>query len=129
MKRIILILLIILELFIIKIPKYEELNNLVIIKEIAVEYSKDKYTIYLKEIIPIKANQGINYKYKIYKETSTSIKKAYNKIVSKTKKKLYLNKVKTLTTNIKNTDKIKNEIKIKPESIIHSNNISNKFKD
>ena len=69
MKRIILILLIILELFIIKIPKYEELNNLVIIKEIAVEYSKDKYTIYLKEIIPIKANQGINYKYKIYKET------------------------------------------------------------
>ena len=129
MKRIILILLIILELFIIKIPKYEELNNLVIIKEIAVEYSKDKYTIYLKEIIPIKANQGINYKYKIYKETSTSIKKAYNKIVSKTKKKLYLNKVKTLTTNIKNTDKIKNELKIKPKSIIHSNNISNKFKD
>lgn len=129
MKRIILILLIILELFIIKIPKYEELNNLVIIKEIAVEYSKDKYTIYLKEIIPIKANQGINYKYKIYKETSTSIKKAYNKIVSKTKKKIYLNKVKTLTTNIKNTDKIKNELKIKPESIIHSNNISNKFKD
>lgn len=129
MKRIILILLIILELFIIKIPKYEELNNLVIIKEIAVEYSKDKYTIYLKEIIPIKANQGINYKYKIYKETSTSIKKAYNKIVSKTKKKLYLNKVKTLTTNIKNTDKIKNELKIKPESIIHSNNISNNFKD
>lgn len=129
MKRIILILLIILELFIIKIPKYEELNNLVIIKEIAVEYSKDKYTIYLKEIIPIKANQGINYKYKIYKETSTSIKKAYNKIVSKTKKKLYLNKVKTLTTNIKNIDKIKNELKIKPESIIHSNNISNKFKD
>ena len=123
MKRIILI------LIIIKIPKYEELNNLVIIKEIAVEYSKDKYTIYLKEIIPIKANQGINYKYKIYKETSTSIKKAYNKIVSKTKKKLYLNKVKTLTTNIKNTDKIKNELKIKPESIIHSNNISNKFKD
>ena len=129
MKRIILILLIILELFIIKIPKYEELNNLVIIKEIAVEYSKDKYTIYLKEIIPIKANQGINYKYKIYKETSTSIKKAYNKIVSKTKKKLYLNKAKTLTTNIKNTDKIKNELKIKPESIIHSNNISNNFKD
>ena len=129
MKRIILILLIILELFIIKIPKYEELNNLVIIKEIAVEYSKDKYTIYLKEIIPIKANQGINYKYKIYKETSTSIKKTYNKIVSKTKKKIYLNKVKTLTTNIKNTDKIKNELKIKPESIIHSNNISNKFKD
>ena len=129
MKRIILILLIILELFIIKIPKYEELNNLVIIKEIAVEYNKDKYTIYLKEIIRIKANQGINYKYKIYKETSTSIKKAYNKIVSKTKKKLYLNKVKTLTTNIKNTDKIKNELKIKPESIIHSNNISNKFKD
>ena len=83
----------------------------------------------LHEIIPIKANQGINYKYKIYKETSTSIKKAYNKIVSKTKKKIYLNKVKTLTTNIKNTDKIKNELKIKPESIIHSNNISNKFKD
>ena len=125
MKKIILILLIIIELFIIKIPKYEELNNLAIIKEIAIEYKENKYTIYLKEIIPIKDNQGINYKYKIYKETSTTIKKAYNKIKNKTKKKIYLNKVQKLKTNIKNTNKIKNELQIKPKSIIHSNNFKN----
>lgn len=125
MKKIILILLIIIELFIIKIPKYEELNNLAIIKEIAIEYKENKYTIYLKEIIPIKDNQGINYKYKIYKETSSTIKKAYNKIKNKTKKKIYLNKVQKLKTNIKNTNKIKNELQIKPKSIIHSNNFKN----
>ena len=125
MKKIILILLIIIELFIIKIPKYEELNNLAIIKEIAIEYKENKYTMYLKEIIPIKDNQGINYKYKIYKETSSTIKKAYNKIKNKTKKKIYLNKVQKLKTNIKNTNKIKNELQIKPKSIIHSNNFKN----
>ena len=125
MKKIILILLIIIELFIIKIPKYEELNNLAIIKEIAIEYKENKYTIYLKEIIPIKDNQGINYKYKIYKETSSTIKKAYNKIKNKNKKKIYLNKVQKLKTNIKNTNKIKNELQIKPKSIIHSNNFKN----
>lgn len=125
MKKKILILLIIIELFIIKIPKYEELNNLAIIKEIAIEYKENKYTIYLKEIIPIKDNQGINYKYKIYKETSSTIKKAYNKIKNKTKKKIYLNKVQKLKTNIKNTNKIKNELQIKPKSIIHSNNFKN----
>ncbi|MBQ3511496.1 MAG: hypothetical protein IJA30_04290 [Bacilli bacterium] len=125
MKKIILILLIIIELFIIKIPKYEELNNLAIIKEIAIEYKENKYTIYLKEIIPIKDNQGINYKYKIHKETSSTIKKAYNKIKNKTKKKIYLNKVQKLKTNIKNTNKIKNELQIKPKSIIHSNNFKN----
>lgn len=125
MKKIILILLIIIELFIIKVPKYEELNNLAIIKEIAIEYKENKYTIYLKEIIPIKDNQGTNYKYKIYKETSSTIKKAYNKIKNKTKKKIYLNKVQKLKTNIKNTNKIKNELQIKPKSIIHSNNFKN----
>ena len=125
MKKIILILLIIIELFIIKIPKYEELNNLAIIKEIAIEYKENKYTIYLKEIIPIKDNQGINYKYKIYKETSSTIKEAYNKIKKKTKKKIYLNKVQKLKTNIKNTNKIKKELQIKPKSIIHSNNFKN----
>lgn len=129
MKRIILILIIILELIIIKIPKYTELNNLAIIKEIGIEYKENTYTLYLKEIIPTKDNQGINYGYKIYKESATSINKAYNKIKSKTKKKLYLNKVQLIITNTNKTKQIKKELQIKPKSVIHSNNVYKKLKN
>ena len=87
MKKILLILLIILELSLIKIPNYIELNNLAIIEEIAIEQKNDQYTIILKEIIPIKASEGINYKYKFYKQTASTLNKAYKLIVNKTKKK------------------------------------------
>lgn len=127
MKKILLILIIVLELSIIKIPKYTELNNLAIIEEIAIEEKNNKYTIILKEIIPTKADQGINYEYKYYQETSTTINKTINKISHKTKKKLYLNKAKSLITNINITDKIINELNIKPSTIIHTNNVLDKI--
>ena len=58
----IIIFLFIISLFI-DIPDYVELNNLVIVDEV---YCKDN-NIYIKEIIPIKDNNGISYKYKKYK--------------------------------------------------------------
>ena len=127
MKKILLILIIVLELSIIKIPKYTELNDLAIIEEIFIEQNNHKYTIVLKEIIPKKADQGINYEYKYYQDTSTTINKTINKISHKTKKKLYLNKTKSLITNIKITDKITNDLNIKPATIIHTNNVLDKI--
>ena len=128
MKKLFLILLITIELSLIKIPTYVELNNLAIIEEIAIEQKDNQYTIILKEIIPIKANEGINYKYKYYKETSLTIKKAYNIISSKTKKKLYLNKTKSLITNISSSKDIINTLNISPKTIIHTKNIYEEIK-
>ena len=121
MKKIILIILIVLELSIIKIPSYKELNNLAIIEEIKVIKVNNKYTITLKEIIPIKENDGINYKYKYYKESSNSITDTINKLNNQTKKKLYLKKAKSLTTNIINSNNIIKELDIKPKTINHIN--------
>ena len=120
MKKIILIIIIILELFLIKIPPYIELNNLIIIEEIAVIKNNNKYTLILKEIIPIKDDKSISYKYKYYEETSTSIKKTYNKINEKNKKRLYLNKTKSLITNINTSSNILNELNIKPKTITNT---------
>ena len=119
MKKILLITIIILELLIIDIPNYVELNNLAIIEEITIIKTKDTYKIELKEIIPIKKDQGINYNYKYYKEQSTTLENALTKIKNKTKKKLYLKKAKFLTTNISTTKKLINFLEIKPQVITH----------
>ena len=127
MKKILIILIIVLELSLIKIPKYTELNNLAIIEEIAIQKNNNSYTIILKEIIPKKKDQGINYEYEYYQETSTSITKAINKIKKKTKKKLYLQKAKSLITNKTNSHEIIIELDINPSTIIHTNNIKEKM--
>lgn len=128
MKKILIILFIVLELSLIKIPKYTELNNLAIIEEIAIEEKDNHYTIILKEIIPQKKDQGINYEYEYYQDTSTSISKTIGKIAKKTKKKLYLNKAKSLITNITNSNEIIVELNINPSSIIHTNNVLDKIR-
>ena len=80
MKKLILIIIIIIELLIIKIPPYIELNNIAIIEEVTLIKQDNKYHLTLKEIIPTKAEQTIKYKYKTYKSTGTSIKNALNNI-------------------------------------------------
>lgn len=119
MKKIILYILIIIELTIFKIPKYVELNNIAIIEEISLIEKYDKYTLTLKETIPIKDEQGIKYKYKEYKKTASTPKKAYQLIEKSTKKRLYLKKTKSLKTNILITSKIIKELNINPKIIIH----------
>lgn len=120
MKKILIILLIIIELFIIKIPSYVELNDLAIIEKIAVIDNDNSYTIILKEIIPVKDDQGISYKYHYYQETAKTIEEAYNKIDNSTNKKLYLNKVKSLITNMATTTDIRSYLNIKPHTIRHT---------
>lgn len=103
-----------------KISPYVELNNLAIIESIGVSYKDENYTIWLKEVIPIKDEQGINYEYEYYKGTGQSIEKAYKEITLKTKKKLYLKRTKLLITNLKHSQNVINALKIKPKNILHS---------
>ena len=49
-----LIIFLLIPLLFINIPPYIELNNLAIIEEIGIKQNKENYTLYLKEIIPIK---------------------------------------------------------------------------
>lgn len=120
MKKIIFIISVILLSFILPIPEYVELNNLAIIESIGINYKNDNYTIYLKELIPKKDDNGITYQYHYYKETSNSITNAYQKIKNKTKKKIYLKRVKLLITNKKLSNKIQKELNIKPTQILHT---------
>lgn len=96
MKKIIFILLVIISIKIIPIPEYVELNNLAIIKEIKINCKKNTYEVTLKEIIPKKEENSINYEYKYYKEEKTSLETAYQNIEKKIHKKLYLDKAKII---------------------------------
>ena len=120
MKKIFIGIFILLSLLIIKIPPYVELNNLAIIDSVGVSYNDRNYTVYLKEIIPIKDENGITYEYEYYKGNGSSIDACYRNIKNKTKKKLYLKRIKLLITNLKNSDNILEELDINPEEILHS---------
>lgn len=65
MKKIIMIILIIGLLIVVKMPKYVELNNLIIIDEIHVD-CLDEYNLKFREVIPKRDNNDITYKYKYY---------------------------------------------------------------
>ena len=122
MKKIFLTLIIILELLIIKIPEYNELNNIAIIEEISVIKQNNKYYITFKEIIPIKENNSLTYKYKEHKIKTNDLTKSLDEISKTTKKKLYLSKTKSLTTNLTYSNKIIKLYKIKPKIINHPSN-------
>jgi len=117
MKRI--IILILLLSISLMIPKYTELNHLIIIDGIGIEKENNIYTIYLREIIPIKDNNSIKYEYKYYKEKDNDINKAINKIKDKTNKKLYLDKIKFLVTNSNDYK----SLKIKFKNIYKTNDV------
>ncbi len=110
MKRNILIIIIcvILSIFL-NIPEYRELNDLVIVDSIGLDCEKN--TIYLKEIIPEKDDNGIEYKYKYYK---------FNDIDKIKSNKFYLNNSKYIITNCHNTKDFLNTYNIKYKYIYHT---------
>lgn len=128
-KLIILIVLIITFGFIIKIPEYHELNDLAIIQGIGVEYKNNSYIVYMKEVIPIRSDMGIDYKFKYYEGEGSDLEKARDRACEQTKKRLYYTKVKFLVTNIENSDYIKDVLNIKPKNIYHpADDIKNQLK-
>lgn len=81
----------------IDIPDYVELNNLVIVDDV---YCKDN-NIYIKEIIPIKDDSGISYKYKKYKIKLNNKDNILKDIESNINKKVYF-KNKNIIKNLTN---------------------------
>ena len=75
-KIIVLVVLIIMFGFIIKIPEYHELNDLAIIQGVGVEYKNHSYTVYMKEVIPVRSDMGIDYEFKYYEGESSDLEKA-----------------------------------------------------
>ena len=127
MKKLIIIIIFIIIGLLIKIPKYEELNNLAIINTIAINNKNGKVTLILKEIVPKKNDNGIDYDYTYYKSTSNSIDKALVNIKSKTKKKIYLQKCKYLILDKTTSENIINKLNIKPKYIIHTHKNINTY--
>lgn len=121
MKKIIIITILVLTLFIIKIPKYIELNNLAIIESMGIDYKDKTYEVYLKEIIPYQSDQGITYKYKYYNKKASTINKALAQIEKEINKKLYLNKIKLIIINNKDKKRIKKELTYKGKEYIYTN--------
>lgn len=120
-KYLIIVIFLIFSIFIFKIPKYVELNNLMIVEGLGVKCNNDNNTIYLREVIPIRGSNGIKYKYKIYEDTSFNIDSAYQSILNKTNKKIYLRDVRYIITNCRTSNKIIKYFKVRPKYIIHKN--------
>lgn len=119
MKRIILLIILIGIAFLLPIPGYRELNDLAIIEGVGLDYYEGDYTVYLKEVIPVKSEQGISYEYQYYKAEGDSFDEAFNRLNKKTKKKLYLKKAKFLVVNTVTSDKVINSLNVKFKHIYH----------
>ena len=129
MKKAIILLIIFCTLYLIGIPRYTELNNLAIIETVGVSYEENKYYVYLKEVIPVKDDQGIKYEYKYYTGIGDDVEEAYSKLVKKASKKIYLNKSKLLITNINDSPMIEEELNHSFKTIYHTNIESNILED
>ncbi len=120
-KALIIIFLLLLPVIIFGNPKYVELNNLAIIRGIGVSCNED-INLYFQEIIPTKGDNGIKYQYEYYQSDSKNINDAFKKIQLKTKKKLYLSKVKFLVTDCTKSNQILKDLKLHDLKIYHVQN-------
>ena len=100
------------------VPPYVELNDLAIIRGVGVSCGKE-VNLYFQEIIPTKADNGITYQYEYYQGSGKNINDALKKIELKTKKELYLSKVKFLLTNCTKTNKINKNLKLDDIKVYH----------
>ena len=112
MKKYLFLLLLLIPLLFIKIPEYNELNNLAIIDRIYISCNNN-YNVKLREIIPIKDNNGIKYEYKYYKGNGNNIYSIIKNIDEKTKKKLFYKHVENIYSKCINKKEILDILKNK----------------
>ena len=125
---IILILVLFIFTFLVKIPKYVELNHLIIVDTIGVECSNNNITLYLREIIPAKNDNGINYQYKIYKGIGKSIDNAFDEIDNKTYNKIFYKDSNIILSNCGRDEEIAKYFEINKNRIKYSSNIKDIIK-
>ena len=117
-KTLVVIFVLLLPVIIFENPTYVELNDLAIIRGVGVSCGKET-NLYLKEIIPTKGETGITYQYEYYQGAGKDVSKALEKINLKTKKKLYLSKVKFLVTDCTKSNHIMNDFELKHIKVYH----------
>lgn len=111
LKHGLVLILLLLPIFIFKIPKYVELNDLAIIQGVGYSCHDGNKILYLKEIIPIKGEVGLEYQYEYYQEQGEKFNNLVQKIENHTKKKIYLSKVKFVVTNCDISKDVEEELK------------------
>ena len=111
LKHGLVLILLLLPIFIFKIPKYVELNDLAIIQGVGYSCHDGNKILYLKEIIPIKGDAGLEYQYEYYQEQGEKFNNLVQKIENHTKKKIYLSKVKFVVTNCYISNDVEEELK------------------
>ena len=114
-KYIIFLIIIILSFLFYPREKYLELNNLAIIDQIEINCSLE-YKFSLREIIPVKSNNSLEYKYKKIIFTGDNLSSIKNKI-AKYSKKIYLKHIKVYKSNCSNDKLIFKFLSIKPKKI------------
>lgn len=106
MKRII-VLLVFSSIFIIiflNTPKYGELNNISVIDKITIKCNNDYYDVTLREVLLLRKDNGITFKYNYYRNRTDDIINIKDDYTKKYHKVFYYDKVKSLETNCVNTD-------------------------
>lgn len=104
LKTVFVVILVLVPIFIFKIPEYVELNDLAIIEGIGLSCHEDGVTLYLKEVVPVKSDAGITYQYNYYQSDGKKLDKAYQKIQNKEDKKIFMNRSQYIVTNCTSTD-------------------------
>ena len=129
LKHGLVLILLLLPIFIFKIPKYVELNDLAIIQGVGYSCHDGNKILYLKEIIPIKGDAGLEYQYEYYQEQGEKFNNLVQKIEEHTKKKIYLSKVKFVVTNCDISKDVEEELKKEDIKIYYvENDIKQKLK-
>ena len=105
MRKYLLFIIPIIILFLMPIPSYVELNHLIIVDEIHV-ICNDSYTLMIREIIPIRENNSIDYQYKEYQSSHKNLELAKKRIEEDTKDRFYYKKAKIIIGNCPNKKKI-----------------------
>lgn len=117
-KALIIIFILLLPVIIFGNPPYVELNDLAIIRGVGVSCGEET-NLYFQEIIPVKSDNGIAYEYEYYQGNGKNTGDAFRKIELKTKKKLYLSKVKFLVTDCTKSNKILHNFDLDDIKVYH----------
>lgn len=104
LKTVFVVILVLVPIFIFKIPEYVELNDLAIIEGIGLSCHEDGVTLYLKEVVPVKSDAGITYQYNYYQSDGKKLDNAYQKIQNKEDKKIFVDRSQYIVTNCTSTD-------------------------
>lgn len=117
-KTLIIVFILLLPVIIFGNPPYVELNDLAIIRGAGVSCGRET-NLYFQEIIPVKSDNGIAYEYEYYQGGGKNVQDAFHKIELKTKKKLYLSKIKFLVTDCTKSSKILNDFDLDDVKVYH----------